>query len=80
MRDGVETGYPTQHVDGPNLTGKWGGEVGIIGPTLVAPNDSNRRNAMDDGNDGTGCTAFMAAAFALGILAVVVVVLIGGGL
>ena len=35
---------------------------------------------MDDGNDGTGCTAFMAAAFALGILAVVVVVLIGGGL
>ena len=35
---------------------------------------------MDDGNDGTGCTAFLAAVFALGVLAALVVVLIGGGL
>jgi hypothetical protein len=35
---------------------------------------------MDDGNDGTGCVAFMAAVFALGILAVVVGILAGGGL
>jgi hypothetical protein len=35
---------------------------------------------MDDGNDGTGCMAFLAAFFALVILAVGAVILAGGGL
>ena len=43
------TSYPHRHVDGPNLTGKWGGGMRSQQPCKrsPAPNDSNRRIAME---------------------------------